>query len=344
MLTSIHIKDFQAHASLTVPLDPRITTIVGASDRGKSAVLRALRWLCLNKPGGEAFIKDGTTGTIVTVNVLTDYGYELPVQRERGKVNVYRREGTDYKAFGADVPPDIASLLNVSAINFQQQHDPPFWFGDTPGEVSRQLNEIVNLGDMDRVLGKLAAGVREAAARLELCEQRRAAAKLERDRHEIAGEMNDSLGEVEALEAIHKDKALAASQLRLLVEEVRKQGVREGEAQRRAQAGCWVLEKGDAWAALHGKRADLEKQLGSIRTLSATASRTIPPLAPVEALGERLAALEGKRRGLAEAMAAVRRLTSAVRLAEADASMAEVVFETEMGERCPLCGSPNPTK
>ena len=47
-LSRLSLTNFQKHERLALDLDPRLTSIAGDSDRGKSAVLRALAWLCLN--------------------------------------------------------------------------------------------------------------------------------------------------------------------------------------------------------------------------------------------------------------------------------------------------------
>lgn len=54
----LRIQNFQAHKDTTIEFD-RIATIVGPSDIGKSAVLRALKWVAKNEPKGISFVRDG---------------------------------------------------------------------------------------------------------------------------------------------------------------------------------------------------------------------------------------------------------------------------------------------
>jgi len=156
MLEILYVQNFQSHSKLKIEFDKSITTIVGSSDIGKSAVVRALRWVCRNHPQGEVFIKDGTKGT--TVKLLVD---DKEVSRKRGKnENTYLLDGKEFKAFGQDVPDTISKVLNLNEINFQNQHDPPFWFSLSAGEVSRQLNAIVDLGIIDSSLSAISKRVR----------------------------------------------------------------------------------------------------------------------------------------------------------------------------------------
>jgi hypothetical protein len=79
------------------------------------------------------------------------------IVRNKGKrTNEYVvKRGKDrqvYTAFGANIPEPVADQIGIGDINFQGQHDAPYWFCKTPGEVSRQLNEIINLDEIDRIL------------------------------------------------------------------------------------------------------------------------------------------------------------------------------------------------
>jgi DNA repair protein SbcC/Rad50 len=142
MLKTITIKNFQAHHKLVLSLSPTITTIVGPSDAGKSATIRALQWLVFNRPGGTAFINWGKPSQTAEVVVQTE---ENSISRSRGpNINTYTKGAKEFNAIGTDVPPVIKEALGLAEINFQAQHDSPFWFAETAGEVSRQLNTIID--------------------------------------------------------------------------------------------------------------------------------------------------------------------------------------------------------
>jgi exonuclease SbcC len=151
MLKRLRIKNFQKHGKVDISFDPYVTCIVGDSDAGKSSLLRALQWVVLNKPNGTDFIRNGESTCSVRLEVD-----DSKVTRTRGKQNKYRLEDKEYKAFGNEVPKDIQALFQLGAINFQDQHDSPFWLNDSPAQVSRNLNEIVDLGIIDTALGNAA--------------------------------------------------------------------------------------------------------------------------------------------------------------------------------------------
>ncbi len=166
MIQSIKLTNFQAHKELSVDFATGVTTIIGPSDRGKSAILRAIRWVCLNEPAGNSFMMHGTN--YVSVELVID-GVVIARSASKNENTYEIRPPADsddlhqtYKAFGRDVPAPIADFLRASGLNFQGQHDAPFWFTETAGEVSRQLNQIVNLDLIDKTLATIASKLKKA--------------------------------------------------------------------------------------------------------------------------------------------------------------------------------------
>lgn len=167
MIESVTIWNFQAHRKRRIIFDPRVTSLVGPSDAGKSAILRALRWVFLNKPSGDAFKRFGSAKVKVIVKID---GHTIT--RVRGKANTYYLDGRKLKAFGNSVPEPIAKILNVTEENFQRQIDAPFWFLKSAGEVSRELNKIVDLQIIDHSLASVAKGLSKAKATATVIEDR----------------------------------------------------------------------------------------------------------------------------------------------------------------------------
>lgn len=216
MIRRIRIINFQRHRNLKIRLDPRITTIVGPSDAGKSAVLRALRWVCLNEPRGDKFIRKGAKRASVIIKVD---GHKLA--RSRGDGNTYTLDGEKYQALGNGVPKEIASLLNVSDLNFQKQIASPYLFSVTPGEVSRQLNGIVDLSVIDTTLANLSQMLRRARSEMDVVTDRLKDAREEVKSHLSAREMDKALKRCERLDRRAARTALRASRLNDLLSKAR---------------------------------------------------------------------------------------------------------------------------
>ncbi len=168
MLSKLVVTGFQKHdKKITIEFN-QVTTIVGPTDTGKSALLRALRWICQNVPSGNSFISHSKD--VVTVRLLVDD--HLVVHKRTKNLNIYKLDEKVYKAFGGKVPDTIVALLNVSDLNFQAQLDSPFWFCETPGKVSQELNQIVNLSEIDNTLTNIASELRKARSTIDVCETR----------------------------------------------------------------------------------------------------------------------------------------------------------------------------
>lgn len=143
MFKKISLINFQSHKKSTLVLHPNVNVIVGETDSGKSAILRALYWLAFGKPSGDIIRRWGAVKN-TKVSVLLEEG--IRVSKVRGdKDNYYQVAEEIYKGFGRNIPEVIANTLNVQSINFIRQLDPPFLFSMSAGEIASYLNKLVDL-------------------------------------------------------------------------------------------------------------------------------------------------------------------------------------------------------
>lgn len=160
MIKSVQIQNFQSHKSTELQFDPGVNVIIGSSDSGKSAILRAMLWAIFNRPSGESFKSYWGGDTSVDIELE-----DKSIFREKGKENLYIVFGnninTPFKAFGTSVPEEIESLLNISDINVQRQMDAPFLLSSTPGEVGRILNQAVRLDIIDRAQSNIKSTLKQ---------------------------------------------------------------------------------------------------------------------------------------------------------------------------------------
>lgn len=98
------------------------------------------------------------------------------------------------------MPEEVASLLNLGPENFQMQHDSLFWVNLTPGELAREMNKVVNLDVIDRVLGNVVSSLRSAKARVDVTEERVDSAKKTVDSLGWVDQAQEDAKELECLE------------------------------------------------------------------------------------------------------------------------------------------------
>lgn len=167
MLEKLILKRFQSHRQIEVDLNHPVTTIIGPNDSGKTALIRAIKWVSFNRPQGDEFIHNWT-GTARAELIVDGHS----IVRKRGKSNVYILDGDSMKSFLTDVPKPIKDLLNLTEENIQEQLDNPFWFSISPGQVSKELNQIVDLEIIDETLKRLASKSRQVKSEYELSGKR----------------------------------------------------------------------------------------------------------------------------------------------------------------------------
>ena len=135
------LKNFQSHKHSEIQISEGITALLGDNDVGKTAVVRALRWLFWNRPSGDAFRSHW--GGPTEVRLDTDRGW---IARYRdAKSNLYLVNGTELRAIGLQVPQEVSDFFRVDEINFQFQSDPPFLLGMSPGERANYLQRITKM-------------------------------------------------------------------------------------------------------------------------------------------------------------------------------------------------------
>ena len=150
MLRKLIIQNFENHRKTVLPFSDGVNVIIGETDAGKSAIIRSLDWVCNNKPSGSSFLR--VTAKKAT-KVLLSFDKKRSVQRKKGgKKNTYKLDGEPFTAFGQKVPDEISQALNLQPLNWHRQVEPHFLLSDSPPEVARRLNSVVDLSDIDQSL------------------------------------------------------------------------------------------------------------------------------------------------------------------------------------------------
>lgn len=139
-IKSIFLEDFQSHAKAKIELagPGGLTVIVGPTDSGKTAIVRALRLLFYNIPQGTDYIRVGRS----TATIAVELADGTKVVRERSRsINRYRivKSGQSpqvFEGFGLSVPLEVQEATGVRtvsigesldlALNLSEQLDGPF--------------------------------------------------------------------------------------------------------------------------------------------------------------------------------------------------------------------------
>ncbi|GAB6875606.1 AAA family ATPase [Thermaerobacter litoralis] len=187
----IRLQNFQAHEDTSLDLAPGLTVLVGPSDSGKSAVLRALRWVYLNQPAGLEILRAGASQ--VRVDVELEDGTR--VIRERSSATnryVIERPGQEpevIEGFGRDVPAPVLDVLGIRPVHlggkaiwlgYAGQLEPPFLLSEAGAVQAEAIGRLTGV----HVLGQAAVAVRRDEQSAE-----REGARLGQDIAELEAEL-----------------------------------------------------------------------------------------------------------------------------------------------------------
>ena len=166
VIERLELVDFESHKNTVVDFSQGLNIITGNSDAGKSSLLRALRFVLNNEPGGEDFINFNADAC--TVKLYMD-NHEIVRRKGRAnKVNEYMLDGKVLKAFGQGVPDEVKAVTGLTEVNAEWQFDRrPFLLAETGGFVASKLNEIVNLELIDYSLKNIGSTRRDNNQKLE---------------------------------------------------------------------------------------------------------------------------------------------------------------------------------
>lgn len=210
MFEQIELQNFQCHPSLSLSLD-RITTLVGASDSGKTAVLRALDWVCYNRGKTAILLRRGASD--VSVSLKVD-GHTL---KRTSKDNAYYIDNTSYTTIGRSAPPELGPLLRMGEDNVQRQHDGLFWFNASGSALVSNLNRVVDLSKLEEWAKIGASQERHFKERVGYFSERKADLGAQRDELLVYKQAADDLTVLEALSSTISTGGQKCSDLRKLV-------------------------------------------------------------------------------------------------------------------------------
>ena len=158
-IKALHINGFQSHVKTNLQLVEGLNIITGESDSGKTAIIRALKWVLYNNPTGEAFINEKVGQA--EVSILFDNNTQIV--RVRGKSENYYRlyrdnEEEKLQGFGVNVPAEVINISKMPTALFGEYHfllsfglqlEPPFLLSETSGQSARILGKLANTEEID---------------------------------------------------------------------------------------------------------------------------------------------------------------------------------------------------
>lgn len=173
-IKEVVIKNFQVHRDRTFEFDD-YTAIVGQSDKGKTAILRAINWALYNSPTGNSFITRGED----TCSVIVKFDDGLEIKRTKGsKENSYDIKFQDntsihLEAFGVGAVDEVVEAHGMreidifgdkQALNVCRQLDEPFFLGESPTNKAMIIGKLAKTEVIDLAIKNTSSDIRQKKA------------------------------------------------------------------------------------------------------------------------------------------------------------------------------------
>jgi exonuclease SbcC len=167
VIKRIRINYFQSHKRTVLHLSPGVNILYGLSMSGKTSVIRALKWLALNRP--ISFNKKSHFAAKhqrTEVSAVFDTG-TCKIYND-GKTH-YQIKGVEYSALKGNVPDEVKEQINMGEINFSYQFADPFLVNQ-PSAMAREINRITNQEEITGMMQIASRKIRDTGKKIETLE------------------------------------------------------------------------------------------------------------------------------------------------------------------------------
>lgn len=334
MLEKLTIVNFQAHKRLEINFDKHITTVVGPTDSGKSSVIRALNWIGKNDIRGDQFIKYGEKETQVSLVVDN----KTITRIKSNKENKYLLDEKVFDAVSTNVPPEIAKVLNLASCNFQSQHDSCFWLNDSPAEVSRQLNSVINLEIMDEVMAEVNVSLKRKKTEDDITKEKIKKIRDELVKTDYIFELDENLVDIEkankSLELLEK----TTNSINALVTEFELK-----EQEKKGLKPC--LKIATILSSDSTELIGLNKKIEQLTLLISEGDKNnsllnikIPRSIETEQVLAQCSVVSERYKSLSNLMESISDSSTEMNTLKNQYNEAQEIYKQLINERCPLCG------
>lgn len=200
MLKSITIQNIQSHVFSELSFHKGMNVITGPSDVGKSTIIKAFNWLINNRPSGDVLNNWDIGKEPAGVEAEFDDGTIALIREDSSNKYILTEEETKtFSALKGEKPEEVKNFLNLSDHNIQTQHESYFLLQNTPGEVAKQLNDLVGLDLIDRMYSVINSRINVTNSRISYLQKDRNEKEEELVKYEKLNEIGSLLLKIEKM-------------------------------------------------------------------------------------------------------------------------------------------------
>ena len=348
MIDSLELHNFESHRHSLFEFVPGVNIFVGVSDAGKTAIARAFRWVRDNRPSGNDFCSwEGVNdGGETSVEIVTNNNTVL---RSKGKVELYKVNGLELKAFKTDVPDEVVKALNLNTLNLKTQFESHFLLSISAGDVASHFNRVARLDKIDIATSNINKWIADLTAGIKASNNQIETKTAELKEYDYLEAFEKEVDELEALNNDYNNLQTNITRLKNLTTDIEDLDAQIAEEQNILKAEPLV----DELLELYKQRKTVQQSYNTLTKLVDQITETendldgYAELLKAEPLVDELLELYKTRRQVSDQQRKLFKLTQSImdgdqELAEATDKLAELEaeFEAEFPDICPLCGKP----
>jgi len=172
-IETLIIDNFQSHKHTEINFSDFVA-IVGESNSGKTAIVRALKWVLYNVPSGTSFMRVDTNET--KVKVIFSDGSAITRLRSETKNNYVLEKSNGEEIvlehFGVGPVQDVVAFHKMyeldlfgtkESVNFCNQLDPPFFISQPDGVKAMMIGKLAGTQTIDLAIKNTSADARAEA-------------------------------------------------------------------------------------------------------------------------------------------------------------------------------------
>lgn len=213
----VHIINFQSHKDSVIDFGEGLNVILGRSDSGKTAIIRAIKWALYNEPRGDYFVRNGEKETSVEIT----FSDNTVIKRSRnGTRNIYEYKDllgniNRFEGFGSEVPQEIideSSIYkttvgqNKEILYVQDQLEGPFLLSLSPGQKAQEIGRLIGVDILDDAISGIRKDTLKINAVLKEKDDERRRLLDELKNYEYLEEYEKKLDRLQVIEKSLSDK------------------------------------------------------------------------------------------------------------------------------------------
>lgn len=164
-ITHTSIKGFQSHVDTEIDFTEGVNIVTGPTNSGKSALIRAVKWVLRNEPRGDAFINHQFARDNKPCEVALHFSNGVIITRTKGpsgnqyKIEEEGKKDAVFSGFGTEIPVEVIAAHGIDIVdfgegikldlNFGGQLDAPFLLSDSPRTAAVVFGKLIGLDTTD---------------------------------------------------------------------------------------------------------------------------------------------------------------------------------------------------